>query len=108
MNENRALVREEFQDMFFEDKSVLGTRSTQYLKKWLATCTKAVRKNSGADKTATHSRKMQTGKGPKKKIVEAPVSKHNGKVKPYSKVHTDWVNMSKGELVKHGNEQLER
>ena len=94
--------------MFIEDESVLCTRSTQYLKKWLATCIKAMRKKSGEDKTATHSRKRQKGKVHKEKMVVDLVSKYNGKVKPYSKVHMDWVNMNNGELVKHGKEQLER
>ena len=73
MYDHKIMVREDFQYMSIEDKYVLYTRSTQYLKKWVPNCNKAMRKNPVADRIETASRTVQAGKGPKKNKVEVMV-----------------------------------
>ena len=102
MYEKRELVREDFQDMFFEDKTVLCTRSTQYLRKWVATCNKAMRKNQMENQVEHDTKKEKIRKRHKEKQVEVEVYEKDKTVKSYSKKHREWEDRHKKQMVKHG------
>ena len=103
MYKNKTMVREEFQDMFTEDETVLCTRSTQYLKKWVATCNKSMRKNTPGDRKDTAGGTLRDVQGIGKHTAAVPVTQTARTVKPYSKVHMDWVDRRQRDMVACGH-----
>ena len=90
--------------MFFEDKTVLCTRSTQYLRKWVATCNKAMRKNQMENQVEHDTKKEKIRKRHKEKQVEVEVYEKHKTVQSYSKKHKEWKDRQKSKWCSKGGQ----